>query len=247
VPIVRIPIGERVFAPVWWTTAVTLALCILFVILGRWQWNRGDMRQAQWDAFAHGSSAARAIGANQLRTMPNFQRVAINGHYDTERQFLLDNRTHAGRAGYDVLTPFELSNGHDLMVDRGWVPFTGYRAILPDVHLSAAASLTVSGRLENVPVGGLALGRMPPDSGPSWPKVTTYPTMAQLANVLRRPVEQRVLFLDPTEPNGYVRDWQPPGLPPIRHWSYAVQWWGFAAALLVIWAILSAPKPRAAV
>jgi surfeit locus 1 family protein len=68
--------------------------------------------------------------------------------------------------------------------------------------------------------------------------------MAQLGQALGRPVEQRILLLDPDQPNGYVRDWQPPGLPPVRHWSYAVQWWGFAAALLVIWVILSAPKSR---
>jgi len=244
VPIVRIPVGERVFAPAWLTTVLTVALCILFVALGRWQWDRGNMRQLQWDAFAHGSSAPRAIGASELRSVPRFQRVAVSGRYDTRRQFLLDNRIHAGRAGYEVLTPLELADGRELMIDRGWVAFTGHRAILPDVHLTASEPRMVAGRLVDVPVGGLVFGRMPPDSGPSWPKVTSYPTMAQLGQALGRSVEQRILLLDPDQPNGYVRDWQPPGLPPVRHWSYAVQWWGFAAALLVIWVILSAPKSR---
>ena len=26
---------------------------------------------------------------------------------------------------------------------------------------------------------------------------------------------------------------------PIRHWSYAVQWWSFAVVLLVLWAVVS--------
>jgi cytochrome oxidase assembly protein ShyY1 len=29
---------------------------------------------------------------------------------------------------------------------------------------------------------------------------------------------------------------------PLRNLSYAVQWWGFAVALLVIWGITSAPR-----
>jgi surfeit locus 1 family protein len=32
-----------------------------------------------------------------------------------------------------------------------------------------------------------------------------------------------------------VREWQPPGLDPSRHFSYAIQWWGFAVVLLVLY------------
>jgi len=63
--------------------------------------------------------------------------------------------------------------------------------------------------------------------------------MAQLAAALGRPLSSRILLLDPAAPFGYVRAWQPPGLPPLRHFSYAVQWWSFALATLVLWAVLS--------
>jgi surfeit locus 1 family protein len=63
--------------------------------------------------------------------------------------------------------------------------------------------------------------------------------MAQLAAVLGRPLSARVLLLDPAAPFGYVRAWQPPGLPPLRHFSYAIQWWAFALATLILWALLS--------
>jgi surfeit locus 1 family protein len=244
VPIARIPVGQRVFAPAWLTTAVTVALCIVFVGLGRWQWQRGNIRQAQWDAFARGSGAARVLGSADIRSVPRFQRITVTGRFDAQHQFLLDNRTHAGRAGYEVLTPFELADGRELMIDRGWVAFTGYRAVLPDIHLGALEQLTLTGRVVDVAPGGLAFGRVPPDSGPSWPKVTSYPTMAQLGTALGRSVEPRIVLLDSGQPNGYVREWQAPGLPPLRHWSYAIQWWGFAAALLVIWVVLSTPKAR---
>jgi len=40
------------------------------------------------------------------------------------RQILLDNRVQDGVAGYDVLTPLELSN-HHLLLSIGLVPFAG--------------------------------------------------------------------------------------------------------------------------
>jgi len=242
VPIVRIPIGGRVFAPSWLMTTLTAVLCAAFVALGRWQWDRGVRRQAQWDAFARGADAPLTLGGGDIGSLSRFRRVALMGRYDGARQFLLDNRTHAGSAGYEVLTPLSLDDGRVLLVDRGWVAFTGSRARLPDVHLRADAPVTVTGRLDDLPSPGLALGRMPPPRDDHWPKVTSYPSMPELADVYGRALEPRMVLLDPGAAYGYVRDWQPPGLPPIRHLSYAIQWWGFAVTLSVIWLVLSAPK-----
>ncbi|MGC1730607.1 MAG: hypothetical protein WA747_14670, partial [Steroidobacteraceae bacterium] len=61
-----------------------------------------------------------------------------------------------------------------------------------------------------------------------------------------KPLEPRILLLDPHEPFGFAREWQPPGLPPLRYLSYAIQWWCFAALAVVIWAVVStrrAPIP----
>jgi surfeit locus 1 family protein len=250
VPIVRLTVGRRVFAPSWAMTALTVALCVAFVRLGEWQWRKAELRQAEWSAFARGADRAVELGSRGTAGVPRFQRVAAAGRFDPEHQFLLDNRIENGEAGYEVLTPLELTDGHVLLIDRGWVPFTGYRGRLPDIRLTAAGPVRLTGRIDLLPVGGLSFGRMAPRGGPQWPKVTSYPQMAQLADVLAaaRPgvrLEPRILLLDPTAPHGYVRDWQPPGMSPARHMSYAAQWWLFAATLIVIWAVLSAQKPRA--
>jgi surfeit locus 1 family protein len=63
--------------------------------------------------------------------------------------------------------------------------------------------------------------------------------MSELSAALRRPLEPRIVLLDPREPNGYIRDWHPPGMQPLRHWSYAIQWWCFAAVTLVFWVVIS--------
>jgi cytochrome oxidase assembly protein ShyY1 len=65
-PIVSFPIGTRRFAPSWLMTLLTIALCMLFIRLGDWQWDRGERRQAEWEAFARGADAPVALGAQNL-------------------------------------------------------------------------------------------------------------------------------------------------------------------------------------
>jgi surfeit locus 1 family protein len=87
-------------------------------------------------------------------------------------------------------------------------------------------------------VEGLASGHAAPDEKAPWPKVTSYPTAMELAQALGRHVESRILLLDANAPNGYVREWQPPGLTADRHWSYGVQWYAFAVLAAALWLIL---------
>jgi surfeit locus 1 family protein len=66
--------------------------------------------------------------------------------------------------------------------------------------------------------------------------------MSQLSVALGAPLEPRMVLLDAAAEDGYVRDWHPPGMEPIRHWSYAVQWWCFAFVLFVLWVGLNLRK-----
>jgi surfeit locus 1 family protein len=236
----------RPTAPWWALTALALALCIAFVGLGRWQWQRGEARQDEWDAFARGADEVRPLGAAKLDGIARFARISVSGHFRPDRQFLLDNRSHAGLPGYEVLTPLELADGRTLLVDRGWVAFTGSRARLPAVAFAPAPLVTVVGRVDNLPSAGLAYGRAPPALDGNWPRITSYPRMNELSAALNRDLEGRIVLLDPTAADGYVRDWQPPGVPPARHWAYAIQWWLFAATLVVLWSVASVRRARRA-
>jgi surfeit locus 1 family protein len=231
--------SRRVFAPTVPFTLLALVLAALFVRLGFWQWHRGVDRQEQWARFARGADQLLPLGARAVTDLPLFQRITVAGTLDGVHQFLLDNRTFQGRPGYEVLTPLQRAGAPTLLVDRGWVPFTGTRATLPDVSLASPVEVTLTGRIGKLPSPGLALGRAPPAPGASWPKVTSYPDMQQLVTALGAPLAPRILLLDPAAPYGYARAWQPPGLPPLRHFSYAVQWWTFAVSTLIAWAVMS--------
>jgi cytochrome oxidase assembly protein ShyY1 len=46
------------------------------------------------------------------------------------------------------------------------------------------------------------------------------------------------LLLDPQDPDGYARDWRPGGMTPERHFGYAVQWFGLALTVIVVYVVL---------
>ncbi len=229
----------RKFAPSPALTVALMLIAAVFIWLGRWQWRLGEARAAQYARFRQGAARVLSLGEAPLASVPEYQRVRVRGTYDGAHQFLLDNSIQNGIDGYQVLTPLLRPGGVALLVDRGWVPFSGNRSELPQVALSGGAAVTLTGRVGRLPVAGLAFGRAPPVPGPSWPKVTSFPRMAELSAVLGRPLQRRILLLDPTAPDGYVRDWQLPGMPAMENWGYAVQWWALAAAAGVIWLVLS--------
>jgi len=231
--------GPRRFAPSPALTVAVLLLVALFIRLGVWQWQRALQRQHEWQEFARGTAELVALGTRAPEAVPLYQRVSVSGRLDGAHQFLLDNRSYRGVAGYEVLTPLIRSGAAVLLVDRGWLPFSGSRARLPEITLAAPAEATLRGRIGELPRAGLASGRVGPDAGAAWPKLTSFPSAAQLGAALGAALPERILLLDAGSPNGYLRDWQPPGMPPLRHYSYAIQWWIFAALALIVWALMS--------
>jgi surfeit locus 1 family protein len=230
----RLSAFGRVFAPSWPMTLATLVLLASFVSLGRWQWQRGVEKEALWQQFER-AAPARETTAGALDALPRFARVALRGAYRPERQFLLENRPHAGRPGYEVLTPFDLQGGGTVLVNRGWLPFTGYRDRLPDVSMQSTGLVAIEGRIDELPSAGLSSGRAPPPADAAWPRLTSFPAHEELEAALDARLVRRIVLLDAQAASGYVREWSPPGLAPSRHLAYAIQWWGFAVLLLVLY------------
>lgn len=217
-------------------TALTVLLLAVFISLGRWQWGRAEQKEALARGFAAGAEEAQPLGALSTATLPHYAVVSVTGEWDAARQFLLDNRTRDGRAGYEVLTPLRLADGRWLLVNRGWLPFEGRRDRLPEVATGLLpGAVTLRGRLDELPTAGLASGRAAPALSGAWPRVTSFPQTAQLAAALGGArLEPRVLLLDASAPAGYRRDWRPFVKGPEQNISYAVQWWSFGVLLLVL-------------
>jgi surfeit locus 1 family protein len=232
-----VPVNSRTFTPRPFTTLLTIVLIVMLVSLGRWQLHRAAEKRVLYDAFAAGSDAVRAIDV-QTPKVPRYQHVEASGHYDDTRQVLIDNMVNGERAGYFVITPFALQGGGWLLVNRGWVPLGQTRADHPTVPV-AGGERRIRGRADNMPSPGIHMGTPAPLAAP-YPVVASFPTHEDIARLLKEPQwapAADLVLLDAAEPDGYARNWSPPGFPPMRHVGYAVQWFGLALALAVIYVV----------
>lgn len=224
--------GRLRFAPRVLATVAAIAAALAFAALGNWQLGRAQEKRALAADFAR---EAPAIGLRMLGDdAPRYQRIVARGSYDPTRQFLLDNMSHAGRAGVLVLTPLVLSDGGAVLVNRGWQPYGRTRETLPAVTV-AAEPRAVAGRLDDLPRPAIRLDA-PQTAG--WPRLVQYPRMQELSAMLDRKLYPRMILLDAALPDGYVREWTVPGTTPDRHLGYAVQWFAFAALAIAIWVAL---------
>jgi surfeit locus 1 family protein len=208
----------------------------VFLALGFWQLDRMREKQALFAAFEGGNARLERLADIEPERVERYTRVIAVGRYDSAHQFLLDNMTHAGRAGYRVLTPFDLTDGGTVLVDRGWVPLGATRATLPKIEVAASAR-SVVGRLDDLPAAGIDLPVATPLG--DWPRVLSYPHHAQLQSSLGRELQKRIILLDAAQPDGFVRAWQPATFPPERHLSYAITWFALAATVALLFFALN--------
>lgn len=260
VPPVR---GNRRFRPGLLPTLAVLVLLPAFVLLGNWQLDRADFKRERLRAFAEGSDQPVPMGRLLADGVAadagiGLHHVVARGRWADGGEVFLEGMTHAGRAGYHVLTPFVLdAGGRILMVNRGWVARDYSRKALPALPAPARDTREVRGVLRGLPVPGMRLGAgaAPGEAGtgaardPDQPVALLYPTAGDLARRLGRPVVDGMLLLDPAAPDGFTRAWTPAPDGPQKHLGYAIQWYAFAATLLVLYLILNvrrdAPSPTA--
>jgi surfeit locus 1 family protein len=234
---VSIKLGSRIFAPRPFVTLFSVVLIAMLISLGRWQLRRADEKRVLFDSFAAGTDATRVIDMGTPR-LTRYQHIEAAGHFDPARQILIDNMVNAERAGYFVITPFSLSGGGWVLVNRGWVPLGASRAERPAIAVSGELR-RLRGRCDNLPSPGIQLGAKA-KLAPPYPLVAAFPTHPELAQLLGETSWTQaadLVLLDPGEADGYVRNWAAPGIPPMRHVAYAVQWFGLALTLLVIYVV----------
>ncbi len=227
-------------------TLIAIAVLIggggLCVALGRWQLARAEQSRAVAVQFAAGVAQRplEQVPADRDAERLRFQRVALDGGYAAEQQFLLDNSVHDGVAGYDVLTPFRPTEGGPwVLVNRGFVAVGLDRRKLPEIAVDDAKRRVV-GRIDRLPRPGLRLGNAAaPERSTEPVTVVSFPTAAEITARLGHPVHDYQLLLEPNAADGYVRDWRAPGLGPERHLAYAGQWFLFAVGGFAVAATLA--------
>jgi len=211
---------------------VALGLCAAFVRAGLWQSGRAAEKEALLADGARVLSERQPVPwGHALSAMPAW--VAVDGAFEAIPALRLDNQRRGPQVGVQVYRAFRLDDGQRLWVDVGWRPLPADRRV-PDEAPMPTALMRLEGLLVPPPSAGLALG----------PAASALPDGGRLAlrlepAVLREvgpALDAAVLRLDPAIPLGHERDLDllANTLSPDKHRGYALQWFGFAAGLLLL-------------
>jgi surfeit locus 1 family protein len=225
---------ERRFRPGVWPTLAAIVLIAAMVSLGNWQARRADVRgtaQAQADAMA-AATPLELRSASAIDSASRYRRVRAEGEYVARAQVWLDNRTHNGVAGYQVLTPLRLDDGTYALVARGWIAKATAREAPPAPP--PPGHVTVEGRLDLPPSSFLELKHAVP-AGNVWQNLD----LAEYAKVTGLEVAPLVIEEASGASDGLVRDWPAPDLGRDKNIGYMWQWYAFATVTFVFWCILS--------
>ncbi len=218
----------------------TLVFCCLvsvLIALGFWQLGRAAEKQAFLQLEAQRSSNGNLQISAQIPDnveSVRYRKATVEGRYDISHQVLIDNQMKAGKAGYYVLTPFIVDGMKKaVLVNRGWIPLSQNRSLLPDVQFKGSET-TLKGRINSFPSVGIKLqGAEVPTQ--SWPTLVQVVDVNVLAKAIGYPLFRFQLELDQEQTNGYQRDWSGSTIMlPEQHTAYAVQWFGLAFTLSVI-------------
>lgn len=238
--------GSRVFAPSVSATVATLLLLPCLISLGFWQLHRADYKRALMAQAAAGKAQILQLASDNVAKLNRYQHVTAQGAFDSAHQVLLDNMpAQTGQPGYRVLTPMQLTDGALVLIDRGWLPLGQTRKDLPNVEVSEAPR-RIQGLLDELPQPGVRLGG-PAAKPSSWPAVLNYPRYEELKAIYGDKLLPRIVLLDADEADGFDRHWQiDVGFGPERHIAYAVQWFGLALALLLIYFFTNSKRVESA-
>jgi surfeit locus 1 family protein len=215
-----------------------LAVVAVTITAGNWQRGRALQKEALAAQYAAAALAPPVdlaptdIDSVRLR----YRTVRATGEYDGARQLFVDNRVHAGRAGFEVVTPLKLAQSNRyVLIDRGWIAQGQARSELPRVP-PPAGPLTVIGRANLPPSPYLEL-KGARNSGPLWQNLDLERIAATTG------LDLLPIVIEQTEanapPDGLIRDRPPPDLGAERNRGYMLQWYSFAALAAGLWLALN--------
>lgn len=228
------------FRPRLVPTLAAAGLIALTVSLGRWQVNRAEekaTRQALLES-RQGETPLRLTGSVPSAEPLLYRRVSATGEWVAAGQVYVDNQSHAGRAGFHVITPLRIAADAVVLVNRGWIARgPGYPAAPPvEVPVGAAE---VTGIVSLPPARFLELSS----------QAITGDVFQNLS--IERYREARRL---PALPFVVLADTPAPGLQAVRegprvmgaekHREYALTWFSLAATALVLWIVMNLERRR---
>lgn len=230
-----------------------VAVAVVCVQLGSWQWDRAGVRgqqaleERQEELLAAPAVPVTDVIAPQssFRSEHFGRRVSLEGRFAPDQQVLVPGRHIDGQDAVLVVTAFHVEGGpHDgaiMPVLRGWLPHSGLLAERLEAgggpEGAVAAPPPPTGRLELV--GMLGSSEAAGEGG--LPEgFTGGISVGELAGVWGTPMYSTYLVLEQPAQSGGVRPAPSPVEelkpdPNLQSTAYAFEWWAFALFAVVFW------------
>ena len=199
-----------------------VALCLGMAWLQLW---RAESRGARFEReqAALGSMPIRLSPQQREREQLLDRAATVRGRWLPAKTLYLDNKIHRGRAGYQVLTPLQLSGSEAVvLVNRGWIAAPRLRSELPSVA-SATGEIEVSGVTRSFETRIFELQETLPQ-GAIWQHVREA-DYRRHSGLDALPV---LLLQTDVQNDGLIRDWGSPANPAHKHYGYMAMWLVFA-------------------
>lgn len=215
---------------------ITLAALLGMAItasLGRWQLGRAAQKealQARMDAPSkHLVDAALLLASPEPASLVH-QHARLRGQWLQAPTIFLDNRQMHEKVGFFVVTPLRLEGSNTVvLVQRGWAQRNfEAREKLPAV-VTPAGPVAIEGRMAPPPGQLFELGT------PSSAAIRQNLDLKLIQQQLGLPVLPVLLVQTGAASEGLLRDWPAINLGVEKHYGYALQWFGMAALIAVLY------------
>jgi surfeit locus 1 family protein len=208
---------------------------VAMINLGFWQLRRLDQRHDFNARVESRSDLPPEPLDDVLASGPpdeiEWRLVTIDGRYLTDEQFVVVNRSQGGRAGDNVVTPFDLGDGRTLIVNRGFVPLDVEPPPPPDGDVDITGRIRLSqerrtGQLSDPSDGDLTEAHR-----------LDIPRLAPQLPGEVVPVYVDLITSEPAEAGALPEPVPRPPLGEGPHLSYAVQWFIFSICVAIGWVL----------
>ncbi len=221
----------------------------LFLQLSSWQWHRYH-EKLQLQTTYQAALTAPEISLNaalvlfSTKSITPFIAIKLKGHYDTDKQIVLDNRSQAGHPGYEIYTPFVLDDTPNkaILINRGFIPLGHGWKDIPDLTVTTE-SIQLNGFL-TLAAKNFILGPEIEHTLNAWPLRLARIDFPLLKSYYPYFLVPYVVLLKPQQIGSYLCQWSFPALFAERSLGYTFQWLALALATIVLWTIISFKKER---
>lgn len=226
--IVFIKFKNFCFEPTLFPTLMLIFLFPILVYLGFWQIHRGEFKN-QIQKIFYQRSLSTPIYLNQDKHIDlekNYFPGIMQGQFDNQHTFLLENKIYLHKIGYEILTPFILKDSQEvILVNRGWIPQGIDRKQIPKIP-PLDKELIIHG-LIIFPKKTFSFKQK---DIKRWPKriLSINPNFLKKNNF-----QPFILIITTKQDYSFTPLWQPISLSASRHYAYAFQWFSLSLTLFI--------------